>query len=106
MSTPASATRSLSPAFLAAAVALAAGLGFVAPQAAEAGDACTTKDFQFPAVKKACESGGRKAAKDLMKQAVKKAKAAGKDMKCKSCHEDMKSYKLKDNAAKDLKPWI
>ena len=41
-----------------------------------------------------------------MKGAVKKAKADGKDVKCTSCHEDMKNFKLKDNAVNDLKPYI
>lgn len=92
---------------LASAMALAGAYGAVAPGVAHAEDeACTTKKFHYPAVKKACKEGGRKAAKDLMKGAVKKAKAAGKDIKCKGCHEDLKSYELKDNAVDDLKPWI
>jgi hypothetical protein len=33
-------------------------------------------------------------------------KADGKDVKCTSCHEDAKEFKLKDNAVKDLKPYI
>jgi hypothetical protein len=94
---------------LALAVAMMAGaaLGVLAPSIAHAGDdACTTKKFHYPAVEKACKDGGRKAAKDVMKSAVKKAKAAGKDMKCTSCHEDTKDFKLKDNAVADMKPWI
>lgn len=91
---------------LAASLAFSGLLGF-APQIARAGDeACTTKKFHYPAVKKACNDGGRKAAKELMKGAVKKAKAAGKDVKCTSCHEDTKEFKLKDNAVDDLKPFI
>lgn len=91
---------------LAASLAFSGLLGF-APSIARAGDeACTTKKFHYPAVKKACSEGGRKAAKELMKGAVKKAKAAGKDVKCTSCHEDTKEFKLKDNAVEDLKPFI
>jgi hypothetical protein len=94
---------------LALAVAMAAGafLGVVAPSVAHAGDeACTTKKFHYPAVEKACKDGGRKAAKEVMKASLKKAKAAGKDWKCTQCHEDMKDFKLKDNAVTDLKPYI
>jgi len=90
-------------------MALAAALGVFSPSAAHAGDgdgACAATKFNFPAVEKACKEGGRKAAKDLMKAAVKKAKADGKDVKCTSCHQDMKGYKLKDNAVADLKPYI
>jgi hypothetical protein len=91
---------------LASAMAGAAALGLLSPTAAKAGDDCTTKKFTYPAVEKACKSGGQKAAKSLMKAAVKKAKADGKEYKCKSCHEDTDSFKLKDNAVDDLKPYI
>jgi hypothetical protein len=89
------------------ALGAAATCGVFAPGVARAGDeACTTKKFNYPAVEKACKDGGRKAVKEVMKGAVKKAKAAGKDVKCTSCHEDTKDFKLKDNAVKDLKPFI
>jgi hypothetical protein len=89
------------------ALGAAAMCGVLAPGVARAGDeACTTKKFNYPAVEKACKDGGRKAVKEVMKGAVKKAKAAGKDVKCTSCHEDTKDFKLKDNAVKDLKPFI
>jgi hypothetical protein len=92
---------------LASAIVAAGAYGALAPSTAYAGDeACTTKKFHYAAVEKACKEGGRKAAKDVMKAAVKKAKAAGKDIKCKDCHKDLKSYELKDNAVDDLKPWI
>lgn len=85
----------------------AAAFGMASPSIAHAADeACTTTKFHYPAVEKACKDGGRKAAKEVMKGAVKKAKAAGNDVKCTSCHEDTKDFKLKDNAVKDLKPWI
>ena len=90
-------------------MALAAALGALLPSSAHAGDgdgACAATKFNFPAVEKACKDGGRKAVKTLMKASVKKAKAAGKDVKCTSCHEDLKGYKLKDNAVADLKPYI
>ncbi|HEX4478040.1 MAG TPA: hypothetical protein VH142_23290 [Polyangiaceae bacterium] len=92
---------------LAAALAGGAAVGVFAPAVAHAGDdACTATKFHYPAVQNACKSGGRKAAKDLMKASVKKMKADGKDVKCTSCHEDAKEFKLKDNAVKDLKPYI
>lgn len=92
---------------LLSAVLGAAAFGIVSPSVARAADeACTTTKFNYPAVKKACAEGGRAAAKKLMKAAVGKAKAAGNDVKCTSCHEDTKEFKLKDNAVKDLKPWI
>ena len=100
-------SRSLPTAALLAAIFAAFALGVGVPSVARAGDdACTTKKFHYPAVEKACKDGGRKAAKELMKGAVKKAKAAGKDVKCTSCHEDTKEFKLKDNAVDDLKPFI
>ena len=102
-----SSTRPLSSFLLAGAIAAGALVGALSPSVAHAGDeACTTKKFHYPAVEKACKDGGRKAAKELMKGAVKKAKAAGNDVKCTSCHEDMKDFHLKDNAVKDLKQWI
>jgi len=100
-------SRSVPTVILATALGAAAVFGVFAPSVARAGDeACTTKKFNYPAVEKACKEGGRKAAKELMKGAVKKAKAAGKDVKCTSCHEDTKAFKLKDNAVDDLKPFI
>lgn len=100
-------SRSVPTLVLAAAVSVGATLGVLTPSTARAGDeACTTKKFHYAAVEKACKDGGRKAAKEVMKGAVKKAKAAGKDVKCTSCHEDTKDFKLKDNAVDDLKPFI
>jgi hypothetical protein len=105
--------RSIFSFVLYAALALGAGAALLQPTVARAdddeGDAsgpCTTKPFNFPAVEKACKEGGRKAAKKLMNEVKKKAKAAGKEFKCKGCHEDLKSYKLTDNAVKDLKPFM
>jgi hypothetical protein len=100
-------SRSVPSVVLIAALGAAATLGVFSPSTARAGDeACTTKKFHYAAVEKACKDGGRKAAKEVMKGAVKKAKAAGKDVKCTSCHEDTKDFKLKDNAVDDLKPFI
>lgn len=100
-------TRSIPTLVLASAIGAAGAFGVFAPSVAHAGDeACTTKKFNYSAVEKACKEGGRKAAKEVMKGAVKKAKAAGKDVKCTSCHEDTKDFKLKDNAVNDLKPFI
>lgn len=97
---------SRSTSVLTAALLAAAAFGLASPRLAYADDACTTKKFHYPAVEKACKDGGRKAAKEVMKGAVKKAKAAGKDVKCTSCHEDTKEFKLKSNAVDDLKPYI
>src|SRR5262245_40340580 len=101
-------SRSLPTAALLGAMFAAFALGIGVPSLAHAGDkdACTTTKFHYPKVEKACKEGGRKAAKEVMKGAVKKAKAAGKDVKCTSCHEDAKDFKLKDNAVNDLKPYI
>jgi hypothetical protein len=102
-----SARRPMSTMLLLSAVLGGAAFGAMSPSVAHAGDdACTTKKFNYPAVEKACKEGGRKAAKELMKGAVKKAKAGGADIKCTSCHEDTKDFKLKDNAVKDLKPLL
>jgi cytochrome c len=99
--------RSVPTLVLLSTVVAAAAFGVASPSNARAADeACTTTKFHYPAVEKACKDGGRKAAKELMKAAVKKQKAAGNDVKCTSCHEDTKDFKLKDNAVKDLKPWI
>lgn len=77
---------------------------------AQAGDEepkpCSAKDFKYAKVKAACEKGGQKEAKKLMKAAVKKMKADGKDVNCKSCHNDLKKYDLKDNANADLKGYL
>jgi len=69
-------------------------------------DPCQTKNFHYGQVKAACNSNGRAGAKGVMKGAVQKAKAAGNDIKCTSCHEDMKSFGLKSNAVGDLKKWL
>jgi hypothetical protein len=99
--------RSISPFVLVSFMAGAGALAFVPPSVARAdGEACTAKKFEFKKVEDACKKGGRDAVKELMKAAVKKAKDAGKDVKCKNCHEDLKAYDLKSNAVDDLKPWI
>lgn len=92
-------------------IALTASVGIALPAHADDGDAgdsgpCTETKFEFPAVEKACKDGGRKSAKDLMKAAQKRARADGKEYKCNSCHENQKSYKLKDGAVDKLKPYI
>lgn len=70
---------------------------------------CVATSFKIDKVKAACESGGQSAAKKAMKAAVKKAKAAGvtEGMKCKDCHVDLKSYKLKgDDPVGAIKKWL
>jgi|LNFM01.2.fsa_nt_gb hypothetical protein len=57
----------------------------------------------LPKVKAACDKGGQAEAKKMMKGIVDKAKAAGKDTKCLSCHENLKDYKQTANAMADLK---
>lgn len=80
--------------------------------AAAEGDApkpCVGSSFKISKVGAACESGGQAAAKKIMKAAVKKAKAAGvtDGMKCKDCHEDFKTYKLKgDDPVGAIKKWL
>ncbi len=81
-----------------------------APSSGTAGatpeDPCQTKKFHYAQVSSACHSGGRKAAKVVMKGVVGKAKAAGTDLKCTSCHEDLHDFQLKSNAVGDLKNWL
>lgn len=90
--------RSVSTRLLVAVSLGAAAIGLAAPNA-HAGDAeCTTSPFLLPAVKSACAEGKRAAAKKLMQDATKKAKAAGKDWKCKTCH-DASTYKFESEAA-------
>lgn len=69
----------------------------------EAPKKCTAKKFEFKEVEEACKKNGQAGAKKLMKGLVKKAKAAGEKIKCKGCHEDMKTYKSKKNASADFK---
>lgn len=96
---------------LVVAVALGAAVVGLAVPSAQAGDAeCTTSPFLVAAVKKACETGKRAAAKKLMQDAKKKWEAAGKDWKCKTCH-DASTYKFESDAAhkkaaEDIKPFL
>lgn len=90
----------------------AAGLLASSANAADEGEApkpCVAKTFKIAEVRAACESGGSSAAKKLMKEATKKAKAAGvtEGMKCKDCHTDLKSFKLKgDDPVGAIKKWL
>lgn len=89
-----------------------AGLVGSTAMAAPEGDApkpCVGTSFKISKVGAACKSGGQAAVKKMMKAAVKKAKAAGvtEGMKCKACHEDFKSYKLKgDDPVGAIKKWL
>ncbi|HVW24711.1 MAG TPA: hypothetical protein VHC69_05045 [Polyangiaceae bacterium] len=69
-------------------------------------DPCQTKNFHYTQIESACKSGGRRAVKAIMKGVIRKAKAAGTDLQCTSCHEDMKDFHLKSNAVGDLKNWL
>lgn len=90
----------------------AAGLLASSANAADEGEApkpCAATSFKIDKVRAACESGGQKGAKKLMQKAVKAAKAAGvtEGMKCKDCHVDLKSYKLKgDDPVGKIKKWL
>jgi hypothetical protein len=67
-------------------------------------DPCRATTFKFASVRNACNQGGVKQAKSLMKGMVKRAKENGKeDMKCSSCHDNTKTYTLKDNAVADMR---
>lgn len=93
--------------WVAAGAVLVAGIGFGVGSAAHADDdPCQATSFAIAKVGAACKTGGRKAAKAVMKTAVKKAKAAGETMNCKTCHKDLKSFSLTDNAVTDLKKWM
>lgn len=104
--------KSLSNAFLVAAVTIAGASAFVTAPA-EAGGDCKTTAFKWSEVKKACAEKGTTGAKKLMKD-IEKAEekalvAAGKkkeDAKqCSDCHSDKKEYGLKPNAQADYADW-
>jgi hypothetical protein len=84
-----------------------AGLLLGGPARAEGeNEACTTTSFKVKQVEDACKKGGRKEAKALMQKVVKDQKAKGNEINCKTCHSDLKSFALKDNAVGDLKPYL
>ena len=64
---------------------------------------CTATKFETKEVQAACEQGGQKAAKDLMKKVVAHSKEAGKPVKCKGCHENMKTYEFTAKALTEFK---
>jgi len=75
----------------------------------EAPKPCNAKTFKIDKVKAMCDSGGQDAVKKAMKKAVGDAKKEGvvEGMKCKDCHEDLKSYKLKgDDPVGRIKKWL
>lgn len=67
---------------------------------------CQAKVIHTKAVRKACDDGGQKAVKKLMKDLVKKSKAAGKPVKCKECHEDMKKFTYDDDGLAQLRTML
>ena len=88
------------------ALALCAGLGAGSVQADDL-KPCTAKTFKVKQVEAACRSGGLAAAKKMMKAATKKAKAAGEDMKCKTCHTELKTFALTGpDTVASLKKWL
>lgn len=70
---------------------------------ADAEDPKPCTNATLPKVKAACEKGGQAEAKKLMKSVVDKAKAAGKEIKCNSCHKELKTFEQTPNAMADLK---
>lgn len=81
-------------------------LGLVLGGDASAEDPKPCVAATLPKVKAACEKGGQAEVKKLMKAVVDKAKAAGKETKCLSCHENLKDFKQTANAMADLKPLL
>lgn len=100
---------SLKTGFLAATLAFAAGAAVLGtPSEATAGGCGNLK---IAVVKKYCEANGEKSIKKAMKAAQKKAEAdgakiGGKEIKCSSCHEDQKVYKLTSNANDDFNKYM
>lgn len=67
---------------------------------------CLKASYEIAQVQAACTAGGQDAVKKLMKAAVDKGKAAGKEIKCASCHSSLKDFTLTPNAVADLKPLL
>jgi hypothetical protein len=67
---------------------------------------CLKANYEIAQVKAACDKGGQDEAKKMMKALTDKAKAAGKEIKCNSCHENLKDYKLTPNGMADLKKML
>lgn len=82
-----------------------AGVSLSSAQA-EGGKPCVNPNSEFAAVKAACAKGGQDEAKKMMKSIVDKQKAAGNEIKCNGCHENLKDYKLKSNGKVDLKKYL
>lgn len=81
-----------------------AGLSMSA--SAEPPKPCINPNSEFAQVKAACAKGGQDEAKKMMKALVDKQKAAGNEIKCNGCHENLKDYKLKSNGKADLKKYL
>ena len=64
---------------------------------------CLATKFETTQVGQACKEGGQKAAKALMKKVSDFTKAEGKEVKCKGCHTDMKTYSSTPETVTDLK---
>lgn len=91
-------------AFLVGAAVAGMSFGAIADEKPEdAAKPCVSKKFATAQVEKACKDGGQAAAKKMMKDLVKKAKANGEEIKCKSCHVNLKDYKLTDDGLEKLK---
>jgi hypothetical protein len=68
---------------------------------------CSTNPFKFRQVEQACKAGGRAKAGAFMEATVNKARKKGlkiddATIKCKSCHVNLKAYRLLSNAVDDL----
>ena len=66
------------------------------------GKPCIAKKFATKAVAAACETD-QKTAKKLMKKVSKKSKELGAKKTCLACHDNLKDFKRKKGALKDLR---
>lgn len=64
---------------------------------------CIKAKQETAQVQAACDKGGLDAAKKMMKEIVDKQKKAGNEIKCQSCHKDLKKFELTPNGMADFK---
>ncbi len=67
---------------------------------------CIKAKQQTPQVQAACDAGGLEGAKKMMKEIVDKQKKAGNQIKCQTCHKDLKGFELTPNGLADLKKML
>ena len=63
---------------------------------------CTVATSGSTPVAEACRHGGRPEAKQLMKRLVAQARTRGARYTCDSCHLDLNSYHLREDARSEL----